>query len=140
LADKLVAGWKKQFPKTNIQAEEFQFIEKGFHKKFCYITTAVCETFGKSDDCYELTTLRDYRDNYLASLPEGEELIRMYYDVAPTIVKHINQKSDSGEIYRSIWDTYLAPCISMIEHHQLEDCRSHYEDMVHTLQKEYFYQ
>lgn len=35
-------------------------------QKFCYITTAVCETFGKPDDCYELRLLRTYRDGYLA--------------------------------------------------------------------------
>ena len=42
-----------------LQAAEYSYIEAGFHKKFCYITTAVCETFGKPDDCYELMLLRD---------------------------------------------------------------------------------
>lgn len=112
LVDKLLAAWKKNFPKANIQATDFEDIEKGFHKKFCYITTAVCESFGKADDCYELTLLRDYRDNYLAQAPDGAQMIQEYYDVAPTIVKHINQKDASREIYRQIWETYIGPCIS----------------------------
>lgn len=139
LVDQLLADWKKAFPKSNLQAADFEFIEKGFHKKFCYITTAVCETFHKPDNCYELTLLRDYRDGYLAGLPEGERVIRAYYDVAPTIVKHINQREDSFEIYEGIWQRYLAPCISMIEAGQNEACKDLYIEMVETLQKKYFY-
>ena len=140
LADKLIASWQKSFPKSNIQAAEFSFVEEGFHKKFCYITTAVCESFGKADDCYELSLLRNYRDTYLAELPDGESLIQEYYDVAPSIVKHINQKDTAHEIYRSIWDEYLAPCISMIENGQMEECRNRYEEMVYELKNEYFLQ
>lgn len=139
-SEKLLASWKERFPKSTLQAADYEFIEKGFHKKFCYITTAVCETFGRPDDCYELTLLRDYRDGYLSSRPDGESLIHEYYDVAPTIVKHINQQENSGEIYQSIWEEYLAPCVDMIEHGELEACEEHYKDMVHTLQKKYFYQ
>lgn len=139
LVDQILVAWKEAFPKSNLQAADFEFIEKGFHKKFCYITTAVCETFQKPDDCYELTLLRDYRDGYLAGLPEGERVIKAYYDVAPTIVKHINKREDSCEIYEGIWEKYLAPCISMIEAGQDEACKDLYIEMVETLQKEYFY-
>lgn len=138
LADKLLASWKRAFPKSNIQAAEFSFVEEGFHKKFCYITTAVCESFGKPDDCYELSLLRDYRDTYLAGLPEGGALIQEYYDVAPSIVKHINQTEEPRAVYRSIWERYLAPCISMIEDGQMEECRDLYEEMVHDLKDKYF--
>lgn len=140
LADKLVAAWKREFPKSNVQAAEYDYIEKGFHKKFCYITTAVCDTFGKADNCYELMLLRDYRDGYLASLPEGDAMIREYYDVAPTIVKHINQSEDAKDIYRGIWENYLRPCITMIENQQMEECKDLYREMVYSLRDEYFYQ
>lgn len=138
LSEKLLASWKKAFPKSNIQAAEFSFVEEGFHKKFCYITTAVCESFGKADDCYELTLLRDYRDTYLASQPDGEELIQEYYDVAPSIVKHINQQETPQEIYLSIWKRYLSPCITMIEDGRMEECRALYQEMVCGLKNEYF--
>lgn len=138
LTEKILEAWKQEFPKSNLQAADYEFIEKGFHKKFCYITTAVCESFGKSDNCYELSLLRDYRDTYLASLPNGQELIQKYYDMAPSIVKHIDQQKERQEIYRSIWEDYLAPCISMIENHQMDECRRHYEDMVYDLKEKYF--
>ncbi|MCD7765632.1 MAG: hypothetical protein LUH53_03825 [Lachnospiraceae bacterium] len=140
LSEELIASWKRRFPKSNLKAAPYTSIEDGFHKKWCYITTAVCRTFGKPDDCYELTLLRNYRDTYLAESPGGEELIATYYDVAPSIVKHIDQQPDSADIYRGIWEKWLSPCIDMIESGQKEECREHYIDMVHTLQAEYFHQ
>lgn len=140
LTEKLLEGWKREFPKNPLQAADYAYIEKGFHKKFCYITTAVCETFGKGDACYELNLLRDYRDTYLASRPDGEQLIHEYYDVAPSIVKHINQREDAGQIYQEIWERFLSPCISMIESNQEEACCDLYRDMVYTLRDKYFMQ
>ena len=75
----------------------------------------------------------------MMSLPEGEELIRRYYDLAPTIVKHIDQKPDRLDIYRQIWDRYLSECIRLIEENELERCRQLYTDMVGQLQAEYFF-
>lgn len=138
LTDKVISAWKKEFPKSNIRAASYLEIEQGFHKKFCYITTAACQEMKKEDDCRELTLLRDYRDTYMASLPDGQELIRRYYDVAPSIVKHINQQADSESVYRKIWDEYLDPCIRMIENGELEECRELYEKMVNTLENKYF--
>ena len=37
----------------------------------CFITTACCETLGLADDCFELRTLRRYRDEVLAKQPGG---------------------------------------------------------------------
>lgn len=82
--------------------------------------------------------LRDYRDGYLSALPEGDALIHTYYDVAPSIVKHINQRPDRKEIYRSIWDQYLSPCISMIESDQLPECKERYTQMVWDLKEKVF--
>jgi len=139
LASKMTESWKKSFPKTNLSAADYSTIESGFHKTWCYITTAVCRSFQKPDDCYELRTLREYRDTYLADSPGGSELIEEYYDVAPSIVKHIDQQPDSDAIYYSIWEEWLAPCISLIESGRKEACREHYIEMVHTLQKKYFH-
>lgn len=139
LADKLVKAWKKKFPKTNIQASEYENIEKGFHKKWCYITTAVCESFGKPDDCYELTLLRNYRDNFLMGQPDGEAVIKEYYDVAPTIVKHINKHKNHNDIYKDVWNEYLRPCIQMIEENENGRCKELYIRMVRELKEKYFY-
>lgn len=134
----VLAAWKERFPETNLQGTSFEQINSGFERKFCYITTAVCTTFGKPDDCYELTMLRDYRDTYLAGQEGGDALIREYYDLAPTIVKHINRQKNSGEIYQQIWSEYLNPCIRMIEEGRNEECKNLYRKMVSDLEASYF--
>ena len=139
VTDKLQTVWKEKFPQSNISCTDYETIEGGFHKKFCYITTAVCETFGKADDCYELTLLREYRDGYLAEQEDGESIIREYYDVAPTIVKRIDRRDDRREIYSGLWEDYLRPCIRMIENGQNQECREHYIRMVRDLEEKYFY-
>lgn len=137
--EELLRQWKETFPDTNLQATTQEEIAEGFRHKWCYITTAVCQTFQKPDDCYELTVFRDYRDHYLLESENGEELIRKYYDVAPTIVKHINKSEHADTIYQNIWDQYLQPCLHMIENHQLEECKELYQNMVDDLAEEYFY-
>ena len=74
------------------------------------------------------------------SSEEGEEAVRTYYDLAPTIVKHIDRREDAGEIYRNIWDVYLDPCLRMIEQKQYPECQELYTRMVRNLQKEYFFE
>ncbi len=45
----------------------------------CFITTACCEVLGLDDDCFELRTLRRYRDQVLAARPGGDADIARYY-------------------------------------------------------------
>lgn len=68
----------------------------------CYITTAVCEQYGKPDDCYELTAFRRFRDCWLMQQPDGKELISQYYDTAPAIVDLINKQENRVEIYNHL--------------------------------------
>lgn len=134
----VVYAWKKEFPSSNLVAADFATIQKGFTRKFCYITTAVCETLGKTDDCYELNLLRDYRDHYLEPTMEGQRIVKEYYDIAPTIVKHINKQANAKEIYRTIYETYLVPSIHAIEMKDMEGGKTVYMSMVCDLKDKYF--
>lgn len=58
------------------------------------MTTACCEYKGLGDDCYELQTLRNLRDEYIRKQPYGEELIKNYYKEAPEIVIKIKKSKD----------------------------------------------
>ncbi len=132
--------WNKQIPDAKIAFSSYENIKKGFRRSvFCYITTAVCRSLGRPDDCYELNTLRDYRDSYLLSTDEGREIVQEYYNIAPTIVKRIDKKAEADEIYENIWKTYLSPCITMIENGENEKCRDLYSSMVRKLEAQYLY-
>ena len=136
VTDAMAGEWNKRF-KANVGTATYEKIEEGFHRKFCYITTAVCQSLGKEDDCYELELLRRYRDTYLMATREGKALVEEYYDIAPTIVTRINRQEDSSCIYRDIWNLYLEPCIRYIEKQQLKDCQRCYMDMVLELKGRY---
>ena len=102
---------------------------------FCFITTAVCQTFGKPDDCYELTMFRNFRDTWLIEQPDGKALIAEYYSIAPSIVTKIDSLSDSAQIYKTIWKKYLVPCLNFIRNGDNLACKNLYVKMVRDLKK-----
>lgn len=103
----------------------------------CFITTAVCDSFGKPDDCFELTAFRKFRDTWLVSQPDGKNLIAEYYSIAPKIVANINHLVDAPQIYKNIWQKYLAPCLNFINIGDNLSCKQKYVEMVRELKKSY---
>lgn len=136
LADCLLKTWNDTF-KTSIGKASFDEIEGGFHRKLCYITTAVCESLGKGPDCYELKVLKNYRDEYLEHTPEGHAMVEEYYDLAPTIVKRMEKQPDRDALYRDLYENYLVPCIRQIEAQEYDACRDKYQEMVLNLKARY---
>lgn len=107
-------------------------------KGFCYITTAICELEGKPDDCYELTTFRRFRDEYLLAQPEGKGLVDKYYETAPRIIKAIEEQFQEEQrvaIYIGVKEKYLMPCLSFIEAKEYEKCKETYIQMVEELEE-----
>ena len=137
LAKVVLEKWNSSITKYKLQIGTFSDIDASFKRKLCYITTAVCESLGKGDDCYELNILRDYRDGYLSNTEEGRLLIEEYYNIAPTIVNRINKTDNSGEVYSSIFTNYLSPCINYIEQGNNRECQDCYTEMVRVLQNKY---
>ncbi len=101
----------------------------------CFLTTACVEFLGKPDDCYELTTLRRFRDGYLKKRDGGEALVAQYYEIAPKIVDKINQLPNREEYYKRIYDKIVA-CITCIEADDNDGALAIYKEMVLVLQKE----
>lgn len=102
----------------------------------CYITTAVCEEYGKPDDCYELMAFRGFRDNWLLQQPDGKALVKQYYDTAPAIVEQINKQPDHTEIYRYLNEHYLMKCLDYIERGENAECKDLYIAMMDYLREE----
>jgi hypothetical protein len=137
LAERTVEIWNATMDNSNIGVSTIDGIDGGFKRGFCYITTAVCQTLNKGDDCYELKTLRDYRDQYLLSTIEGEKIVQSYYNIAPTIVNRINKDENSIKIYENILTTYIQPCLTLIEMGKNKECSRLYSEMVISLEKKY---
>lgn len=106
-------------------------------KEGCFVTTAVCDSFGKPDDCYELTAFRKFRDGWLTAQSDGKSLIEEYYAVAPQIVANINRLPDPSQVYKTIWQKYLEPCLDFLRNDDNLSCKNKYSEMMRELKKQF---
>lgn len=74
----------------------------------CFITTACCEVLGLADDCFELRTLRAYRDRVLARTDDGAKAIALYYEIAPAILHALPAETRHRQL-ASIYGRYILP-------------------------------
>lgn len=106
------------------------------HGSMCFLTTAVCEYLGKSDDCTELNELRAFRDNWLRKQPDGEELITEYYRSAPLIVSRLKQSPYYSEYCEKLYSQYIQPCLEFINTGRNQDCKELYTKMFRFMKAE----
>lgn len=137
LADAFLAKWKTEYPKNPIGKATYEKINSGFKRKFCFITTAACQTLHKPDNCYELNAFRNFRDNWLTRTSGGAVKIQEYYLFAPMIVEAIDRSPRKEEVYHRIWRDYLSPCLADIEQNKQQACAELYEKMVKDLELEW---
>lgn len=104
---------------------------------FCFITTAVCKYYEKPDDCIELTILRNYRDNWLRSQPDGADLIDEYYNIAPLIVSQMKQSEFYPEYCEKLLSQYITPCLRLIAEQKYNECKELYSEMFYYMKSEF---
>jgi hypothetical protein len=76
----------------------------------CFITTACCEALGLDDDCFELRSLRCYRDTVLAREPGGVEAIARYYTLAPEILTRLPVRpEDRAQVLLRAYARFILP-------------------------------
>lgn len=139
LVNQILETWTARFQKSVFQLADYDQILAGFNRKgWCFITSAACEALDKKDDCYELMTFRNFRDNYMMRTVGRKKLVEEYYRIAPVIVASIDIMPESKENYRQIWQTYLQPCLQDIERNRQEDCERRYTLMIKELKKKYY--
>lgn len=100
----------------------------------CYLTTLMCELLGYEDDCFELTYLRDFRQNYMQNNIEGQKLLSQYKDISHPIVKKLHMRLDKKEIALKMKNNYIISAIERIENGNPEGGIAIYKDMVAYLQ------
>jgi hypothetical protein len=136
LADAIIALWCKEYPKFRFSKGSYEDLSTGFKQKLCFITTAVCQTMDKPDDCYELNAFRRFRDEYMSRTKQGKALIEEYYRIAPAIVAYLKLCTDYRQRYQQLWTNYLQPCLKSIEEGRYSECERTYTQMVCDLKEE----
>ncbi len=109
---------------------------KGEEDSNCFITTACVRHYDLPDSCYQLQTLRFFRDNYLRNQKGGTELIQQYYLIAPKLVKLLNQHPDRENLFRNIFHQINTAC-SLIERKENAKAKRLYAKVVSTLLKHF---
>lgn len=84
------------------------------------------------DNCYELKTLRWFRDTFVSK--EDRE---HYYETAPIIVEALDRIPDNGDIYEHIYQSVILKCIEEIEAKDYKSAYDRYKNMVMTLEEQF---
>ena len=74
------------------------------NRSTCILATTVLLAAGKSEDCYELQMFRLFRDKYVRQLNNGDELITLYYEVAPKVISFLTSDSVSDTKIQNLYD------------------------------------
>lgn len=75
----------------------------------CFLTTAACDIIGLEDDCWELQSLRHFRDNWLQHQAEGKEDIARYYAQAPAICETLKNSAEGRRTLLKLYWTRIMP-------------------------------
>lgn len=108
--------------------------EKSSNTGNCFLTTACIKHKGDSfdDNCYELTRLRWFRDNFVS-----EEYIKHYYMLAPIIVEEIDKLENCDEIYKDIYENVIISCVKYIENIDYKRTYELYKKCILELEEKY---
>ncbi|MEM7774101.1 MAG: CFI-box-CTERM domain-containing protein [Pseudomonadota bacterium] len=76
----------------------------------CFLTTACCEELGLGDNCFELRTLRHFRDSYLMHAPQGSDHVAAYYQLAPKILAAVPSNRRRPELL-TVYAYFILPSV-----------------------------
>ncbi len=98
----------------------------------CYLTSACMQHFQDKfdDNCYELTVLRWFRDNFVT-----KEDIKHYYETAPLIVEGIESEDEKNIIYDYIYDNVVDYCVKQIENGNYNEAYNRYKNSILNFEK-----
>ena len=102
----------------------------------CFLTTACVKYYGLKDDCYELQTLREFRDKHLLNSADGKKLVNQYYDIAPAIVKCLEADKNKNILFKEIFSQIKLAC-DAIERGEFDNASKIYKSAVANLYHTY---
>lgn len=100
----------------------------------CFLTTAATACIGLADDCWELSILREFRDNYLLKTEAGTELVSEYYAIAPNIVRQVNTQADAQQRWLHTYWSGILPTAILVRLGMHRLAEHSYRRMVKRLQ------
>jgi hypothetical protein len=102
----------------------------------CFFTTACCELIGLADDCFELRTLRAFRDGPLQALPGGGQDIAHYYAYAPVLLGEMRRRGEEQSLL-VYYCTHVLPCVFLARLGFHGATRWLYRDLMRRVERRY---
>lgn len=99
----------------------------------CFITTAVIKSTGKPDNCFELQTLRRFRDTYMQEDPRYRAFVTQYYQEAPQLVSELEALKNKRVVYFFLYAAYILPAIYAIRGEKNEIALELYASMFYMV-------
>lgn len=75
----------------------------------CFLTSACCAVIGLDDGCWELETLRRFRDGWLSSFAAGRADIARYYQEAPAVAQRLVGSAAGRRQLLGLYWRYIVP-------------------------------
>lgn len=138
--NKIIGIYPDKYTELNgLSAKDYGFEEeKGdIDAPGCYLTTACVNYFGKPDDCYELETLRSFRDGFMQTSTEMKKAAKKYYVIAPKIVAKINSLPNKASVYQKMYTDLVQKCINLINKGKNKEAYETYKDYSEALEEKY---
>lgn len=95
----------KYFPKSDRACSKFE--KRNDIETTCFLTTAICDIFGYTDNCFGLETLRNFRDNVLVKDSRFYHLLAEYEVVGPIISQKLYNDEHRMEVAEYYFENYL---------------------------------
>lgn len=109
------------------------------HRPACYVATACLEARGLPDDCYELELLRLFRAEYVAKLPDGEEVLADYREKAPGVVAAIGAlgEAEAAEVWEELYERGVARAVALILSGEWDEAYEVYRTICRELERRF---
>ena len=103
----------------------------------CYLTTAMCNVLGFSDNNHYLNTLRKFRNNVMQPNPNYIPLLLTYDIIGPEIAKNLNNDPDKELISKVLFHGYIEKAVTAIEESKNQEAINIYTAMTTVLGARY---
>jgi hypothetical protein len=108
----------------------------GSHPGDCFLTTACCAQVGLADDCFELRTLRRFRDQVMLATADGRADVTRYYAVAPRVLAEMQRRGASLPLLR-LYFCDILPSVAATGLGLNGMARRRYTAMMRRLERQY---
>ena len=111
--------------------------QNNLNSKPCYLTTIMCKLIGYEDNNYYLNTLRKFRDTFMKTNSEYQQLLAIYDIIGPQVSQKLESDPNGKEIANTFFNKYISNATMAIEANKNQSAINIYVAMTHALAEKY---